>query len=466
MDIKNYFDRVILINLKRRPDRLVRVTEALKQVFWPFLWPEIFPAIDGNLVPRPNGWRSGNGAWGCMRSHQQVLENAICDGKNSILVLEDDVCFADDFATKVESFLSRVPDDWDQLMFGGQHVNLNGMPKLVSPGIYRCTDCERTHCYAIRGAFMRKLYQRWLNGGRFMGEVHCDWIMGRDPDMQFKHNVYAPEQFVVGQERCKSDINGHSQPRKFWNPPPDNLPVVFLKTDRSTAAKLRWYGFHTGYSRNVATGLDEGLTKIFRESNGNESMRIRRLSGWIQEVQWEAASDPHLICTVWFPEATLELVKSASKWPVREVVAESLEEALLNLPEQLKRPFRASIANRFVVHLKASKQVVDELRSYGWHNGYWRDNESGIDKGLLELYKNTTDVNQRIKGLTTIIGVLQKEADVIHNGVAVIWHPEIDENMVKMSTNVQVISLAANCVREALDIWQEAKDNLQPDLAE
>ncbi len=72
---------------------------------------------------------------------------------------------------------------------------------LVKEGIIRCTDCERTHCYAIRGEFMRKLSRRWLGGGKFNGSRHCDWIMGRDPEMQLSHKVYAPEFFLVGQDR-------------------------------------------------------------------------------------------------------------------------------------------------------------------------------------------------------------------------------------------------------------------------
>lgn len=461
MDLEHFFDRVVLINLKRRPDRLARITKTLKQINWPFLWPEIFAAVDGGLVPCPEGWKSGGGAWGCMRSHQQVLENAISDGKSSVLVMEDDICFADDFITKVTNFLNQVPDDWDQLMLGGQHVNLNGAPKLVKSGVYRCTDCERTHCYAIRGKFLRKLYQRWLSGGKYLGEVHCDWIMGRDPDMQFKHNVYAPEQFIVGQERCKSDINGGIQPRKFWNPPSADLPVVYLKAEQPTVGHLRHYGFHTGYSRDVATDLDKGLVKIFQESNGNHSMLVRRLGGWLQEIQWEVASDPHLICTVWHPEATLDLIRAASRWPVYEVIADTVDETLAKLPAQLKRPHRANIASQYVIHLKAPKHVMEEMRSNGWHNGYWRDEDTGLDKGLLQLWDGTSEIEQRIRGISKVIKVLQSEADAIHNGIAVIWHPQINEELTKAATKSEVIPINVNGAREALNLWDEIKLDFQ-----
>ncbi len=244
------FRRVALINLPSRPDRLRRVCAELNKSGWPFQEPHFVEAVDGALTPAPSAWKSGGGAWGCMLSHRAVFEQAIADGVESLLVLEDNVCFVDEFAEKMHEFLGNVPDDWDMLMLGGQHVNVLGRPTLVKPGVYRCTDCERTHCYAIRGPFMQTLLDRWRGGGTFNGEVHCDWIMGRDPEMQNAHKVYAPERFLAGQERGRSDINGAVQPRKFWNPPAPEAPVVVLRAPAEILPELRTHGLHTGFSRD------------------------------------------------------------------------------------------------------------------------------------------------------------------------------------------------------------------------
>jgi len=353
MKLKNYFDRVVLLNLKRRPDRLARTQKALRGCQWPFKQPEVVEAVDGLLTtPRPL-WKHGPGAWGCLQSHHRVLTQAMQDGVKNVLILEDDICFAENFRDGVEGFLRRVPDDWDQLMLGGQHVNHTGDPILVKEGIVRCADCERTHCYAIQGEFMRKLAARWLGGGKFDGLEHCDRIMGRDPEMQFAHKVYAPEYFLVGQDReDESDICGTGLPRKFWNPPGPDMCVVNLHAPANVVSALRYHGLCTGDGLHRKGDLGEKLKGVFADTKGKQGARIRLLRDWIKLIQWELAAEPLLTCTIWHPEATPELVRAASLWPVYEVTASSVAEAVKQLPPELRRLHRERQQGGFAKHSK------------------------------------------------------------------------------------------------------------------
>lgn len=458
MNLKRYFDRVFLVNLKRRPDRLSSVQASLRQSQWPFKWPVVFRAVDGNAVPCPEGWQSGGGAWGCMRSHQQIFEKVMIEGAKSVLILEDDACFVDDFPKKVEEFLQAVPEDWDQIMFGGEHVNTNGLPILVKPGVYRCTDCERTHCYAIRGEFLKKLYRRWINGGDYNGEVHCDWIMGRDPEMQSKHHVYAPERFLVGQEGGRSDVDGGLQARKFWNPPAADLPVLHLRAPLAVLNGLKHYGLHTGQHEDPATGIDSKLLKLFAETRDDPDARAEKLSQRICELQWEVASDPFLICTIWHPEATIELVQEAYHGPVYEVLAESVEASLAQMPAGLKRPARPLLATACVVHLDAPRRVMDGLRAFGWHGGFRTDPRTGYDKSLVQIISSRPDPNiPSAPLLAEVISSLQREAAGIYQGVAVVWHPEINAQMVQAATHARVVRISARDTRDALDQFADAK---------
>ena len=131
----DYFDEIWVINLKRREDRLIRFWSEISNSNWPFHRPAVFSAIEGDKVGVPKFWQTGGGSYGCMRSHLGLLERAIQDDVESILVLEDDAIFKPSFGKDVAAFLEKVPDDWQCLMLGGQHVNSKPFPVL--PGIVR-----------------------------------------------------------------------------------------------------------------------------------------------------------------------------------------------------------------------------------------------------------------------------------------------------------------------------------------
>jgi hypothetical protein len=264
------------------------------------------------------------------------LEQALHDRVKNLLVLEDDVCFAEGFRNGVESFLRAVPDDWDGLMLGGQHIiEKNGWPEMIKPGVYRCLDCERTHGYAVRGRYLAMLCRRWRGGGKFNGDAHCDHIMGRDPDLQRTHKVYAPEFFLLGQERSLSDVTGAIVPRKFWNPPNPDLCLINLHVPRPVMESLLKHGIHIGYERDLISGLNQQLVKIFRSSKKHSTKTINLLRKWIISTQWEVCGDRGFIGAVWHPDATPQLVKAASLWPVHEVKANTVEAALRQMPCRL-----------------------------------------------------------------------------------------------------------------------------------
>ncbi len=441
-DLRDYFDRVVLINLKRRPDRLARTRQALHRCKWPFKEPIIVPAVDGHAVPSPDDWKSGPGAWGCLRSHQNVLEAAIADGVDKLLVLEDDVCFVDTFSEDIADFLKNVPDDWDQLMIGGQHKVPLGLPEQINDYVYRCVRCERTHCYAIRGPFMRKFYQRLAGGGRQRGEVHCDWIMSRDPEMQMQHRVYSPIFFLAGQDESTSDIFCRETSKQYWNPPGPKQPLFFLNASAEVASELREYGLFFGPDVDPAVGPYKEFEKIVVDNSLSPRARIAKLGGTINELQWLVESSGRLAATVWHPGLSEYLVQRASIWKVKVVNAQSVSEALKLLPKKYRRRRSTPLALEFVLYLKAEPEVMDAMRIHGWHNGYDADEKYGYSKALMDLYRTTIKARNRDEVLLGYISQLQKEAAALINGIAVIYHPGISVEEVRAATSATVIELA------------------------
>jgi GR25 family glycosyltransferase involved in LPS biosynthesis len=198
------FDRVVVVNLARRAERMARFRQTLGED-WPFKQPERFEAVDGSAVPVPAEWQRGAGAWGCMLSHRQIIHSAIADGVDSILILEDDAVPVPQFGELAADFLSRVPADWDCLMLGGQHLM---RPMSVAPGIVQCVSTSRTHAFAIRRRMMPGLLKFW----EFVTDDHCDIVLAA---CMAHFKAYAPQPFLIGQSAGYSDITERSEELRF-----------------------------------------------------------------------------------------------------------------------------------------------------------------------------------------------------------------------------------------------------------
>ncbi|MFO0824984.1 MAG: glycosyltransferase family 25 protein [Gemmataceae bacterium] len=311
------FDRVVVINLRRRPDRLAAFRASLSECDWPFLEPTVFEAVDGLARPTPEGWADGAGAWGCLQSHRQVLDQAIRDHVKALLVLEDDACFRGDFRIQAEKFLNAVPSDWDQLMLGGQHM---ATAAPVVPGVVRCHKCHRTHAYAIRGRFLRDLSRHWDTASG-----HCDHVMG---NLQPEYRVFAPDPFLVGQAAGPSDISGTTNSRKFWVPPPANAAITLIRCPNEVITRLRTRGLNTGDEPDPTTGIDRHLLLAMRAPAPYPG-----LTACVERILWDVASGNGRVGAIWHPQITPEILGIATRRPIRVVDAETLEAGLRLLPE-------------------------------------------------------------------------------------------------------------------------------------
>src|SRR5437870_4024778 len=117
MNLDEFFPHQVCINLDTRPDRWERITarfaeHGINQVVR-------FPAIDGKRTEIPPVWHNSPGAYGCLRSHLEVIEQARRDAKPSVLIFEDDTVLAPEFSSRFADYVKQLPDDWDMVFFGG-----------------------------------------------------------------------------------------------------------------------------------------------------------------------------------------------------------------------------------------------------------------------------------------------------------------------------------------------------------
>ena len=202
------FDRVFVVNLARRPDRLDGFW-GRGPAEWPWEMPIVHAAVDGDTVESPDSFKGPPGAWGCLQSHVAIWEMQITAGWDSVLVLEDDAIFCRDAVERMRDTLDCVPNDWDQIYFGGQHWQANKMPPevVIQDRLIRCRNVNRTHAYAIRLPFTHAAREVVLSPftARDVNLHHIDYRLG-DMHASGQYNIYAPWRFCIGQSRGSSDV--------------------------------------------------------------------------------------------------------------------------------------------------------------------------------------------------------------------------------------------------------------------
>jgi Glycosyltransferase family 25 (LPS biosynthesis protein) len=317
------FDRVVCVNLARRPDRLEAFWRNIESIKggWPFVKPEVFPAFDGALVPHPKTWVGGDGARGCLLSHRNIIERAYQDGIKSLLILEDDVEFHEDFRERALSFAENIPDNWEGMYFGCQHRK---EPKNVKPGIVRSMGSQRTHAYGMRARWMRDYYL-----ATYTWETHIDHLIEQ---MCPRYRIYCPDPQIVFQSGGKSDIdfNDYVAPRD-WNGAV-NQRVLYLKCSRSTMGELRKQGIHTGFNRND-DGVDCGLVAAM--SRDNDRFRRYALGRLMNILREESSMIHHGVAAIWNPALT-----ASEEAIVRAVGGDDLVELLGDSPEEIMQQLK------------------------------------------------------------------------------------------------------------------------------
>jgi len=241
-----FFQESYVLNLNSRMDRMDDFYMNIDG--WPFSKPYRIGAINGSITGSPPWWQGNNGAWGCYRSHLNALEVAMHREVENYFVFEDDAILCEDFNDYIKDFVEHVPDDWDMIYLGGQHLNARFSPPVkVNEHVYRGCNINRTHAFAVNRRFYKKLYQYLTNFSAWKQPYHIDHHLGRLHETG-KYNIYCPRLWLIGQSDSDSDIaNRWKSKIRFWK------GAEKIKTfDRVKQPYLIILGLHSSGSSCIA----------------------------------------------------------------------------------------------------------------------------------------------------------------------------------------------------------------------
>lgn len=300
----HYFDRIVVINLAKNPERFTRIADELKHKC--LAGPDDIvrhEAVHGDSMPHPAWYRAGNGAWGCLSSHIEVLEDAWNTGSEHTLIIEDDTVFADDLLTRFPEIMKEVPKEYGQLYLGGQHQQA---PAALSDTLWRGTSINRTHCYAVTRKFIPEILAHimdWDTHIKAAGNpLHIDHTLEIGHQRRY-WPVFCPRFWFAGQGENQSDINGRPQREMWWEYSVKQqyleLPLLVLRTV-DTPKHIKDLVF-AGWP----TDLDaRGVNKKIEDAKKDKATLLREIS-WLAYVGFQHHSLPAVYLPE--PEPTSEL---------------------------------------------------------------------------------------------------------------------------------------------------------------
>jgi GR25 family glycosyltransferase involved in LPS biosynthesis len=143
--IKNFNDirHAFYINLEHRTDRNSHVINQLTNLGLP-------------IFERFNAIKMEHGAAGCSMSHLKILQTALQNNYDHVLILEDDISFLNPnlFKANFNKFLERQGNNWDVILLAG-----NNVPPYdkVDDVCIKVKQCLTTTGYIVNGHYIKRL---------------------------------------------------------------------------------------------------------------------------------------------------------------------------------------------------------------------------------------------------------------------------------------------------------------------
>lgn len=223
--INRYFDKIYVINLRRRQNKLIEIAQKLKRLN---ISAEIIEAVDGYKSPHIDEYRMyeknpmvaenthirenelkrkliySPGVWGHLKSNRLILKDALAKGYQRILILEDDTVFIKNFHQEFKKFSTIIAKtDWKFLYLGASQRWWDIPEDIVYPDksiLAYLPEKPYYHPVSVRGSFAFGVHHsQFKNLIAKIDEMNCpfDWIYSLSFNHLADHSIVAQPNLIV-----------------------------------------------------------------------------------------------------------------------------------------------------------------------------------------------------------------------------------------------------------------------------
>ena len=198
--------KVYVLNVKENTERLAQFTEN-----YPSCLPEfqVWEALTGEDVVKPDWWQSSSNRWSLVENYINILSE---DTDEDILIFEDDCTFAEDFEEKYTAFLEEVPDNWDMLYLGAQHI---AIPEQVSDNVLKLVNSVCGHAVIYKNSIRQELIN-WYRQP-YWGCKHMPDMRRAQAMVKGKFKCYSPLVNICGQAQGYSELSKRDRNARWYN---------------------------------------------------------------------------------------------------------------------------------------------------------------------------------------------------------------------------------------------------------
>jgi GR25 family glycosyltransferase involved in LPS biosynthesis len=177
-----FFDKIYILNLKKRKDRFLKMKKRL--AFVEINNYEFFQSVDGeimvsifNMISDKNIFFQNSNYLATTLSHLSIYYDALMNKYKKILILEDDVKINVNIKEIFENIKEQIPENYDILYLGYiplsddlsmWNYNLIDKNMYISDNIFKAKNLWGLYAYSVSNIFMETVLYKYYKNEIFM----------------------------------------------------------------------------------------------------------------------------------------------------------------------------------------------------------------------------------------------------------------------------------------------------------